>query len=257
MAPREPVKAARAPEGMAGLTKGLAILEAFGDRPRLTISEAAEAAGVTRAAARRCLLTLVEGGYLTHDGKLFSPTPRTLRLGAFMLSDPLPKLAEPLLAALRDALGESVSLAVLDSDASVFVARAQAERIVSIGVRVGARLPAYGSATGRVLLAALPADALDAYLARCRPERRTDKSLTDLAAIRAAVDRARREGVAVMDEELEIGVWAMAVPVVDSRGAVRAALSVSALAQRISLDEMRGRMLAPLRETAAMIGRRL
>jgi IclR family pca regulon transcriptional regulator len=243
---------------MAGLAKGLAILEAFGEgRPGLTISEAALAAGITRAAARRCLLTLAARGYLAHDGKHFSPTPRTLRLGAFSLANPLPKLAEPYLVSARDALGESVSLAVLDGDEVVFVARAPAERIVSVGVRVGARLPAYCSATGRILLAALPEAEFCAYLKRCRLKRLTANSPADLDQVRLRIEQARREGVAFMDEELEPGLRAMAVPVVDSLGKVQAALSVSAFAQRISLADMLGKFHPLLLRTALDLGRKL
>jgi IclR family pca regulon transcriptional regulator len=248
----------RAPEGMAGLAKGLAVLEAFEGRAQMTIAEAAQATGATRAAARRCLLTLSALGYLSDDGKFFRPTPRTLRLGAIYLeADPLPRLAQPCLARARDALDESVSLAVLEDGWSLFVARAEAERIVSTGVRVGARLPAYCSATGRVLLAALPQDALTAYLAGLNPEARTGHTVVDPAAIRAQVDEARLDDVAVSDEELELGMRAMAVPVRDSHGRVRAAVSVSAFAARVSMEEMRARFLPVLRQAAAGIGRQL
>lgn len=136
--------AARAPEGMAGLAKGLAVIEAFGIRhPQLTVTDAAQRTNTSRAAARRCLLTLVELGYLTHDNGNFRPTPRMLRLGgAYLDTAPLPQLAQPQLVEARDALGESVSLAVLEDGCSLFVARAEAARIVATGVRVGAKLPA-------------------------------------------------------------------------------------------------------------------
>ena len=243
---------------MAGLAKGLAVLEAFEDRAALTIAEAAEATGTTRAAARRCLLTLTALGYLSDDGKFFRPTPRTLRLGAVYLeATPLPRLAQPYLEAARDALQESVSLAVLQDGGSIFVARAEAERIVSTGVRVGARLPAWCSATGRVLLAALPQDELDAYLAGVRPERRTSRTAVDVGVIRARVDAARREGLAFSDEELELGMRAMAAPVRDSQGRVRAAISASAFAARVSLEDMRRRFAPVLIQAAEDIGRRL
>ncbi len=259
MTRRSPVNPGeRAPEGMAGLAKGLAVLEAFDGRQALTIAEAAQATGATRAAARRCLLTLAALGYLSDDGKFFRPTPRTLRLGAIYLeATPLPRLAQPYLAQARDVLQESVSLAVLEDGWAIFVARAEAERIVSTGVRVGARLPAWASATGRVLLAALPAAELDAYLARVQPERRTRRTAVDVGVIRARIEAAGREGLAFSDEELEIGMRAMAVPVVDSHGRIQAALSVSAFAARASLEDMRGRFAEVLRRTAMEIGRRL
>jgi len=260
MAQRFPVNAAgaRPAEGMAGLAKGLAVLEAFDGRAALTIAEAAQATGTTRAAARRCLLTLADLGYLGHDGKFFRPTPRTLRLGAIYLeATPLPRLAQPYLAGARDALQESVSLAVLEDGWSIFVARAEAERIVSTGVRVGARLPAWCSATGRVLLGALPPTDLEAYLARLKPDRRTSRTAVDLGVIRARVEAARRDGLAFSDEELELGMRALAAPVKDSQGHVRAAISVSAFAARASLEEMRRRFAPVLVQAAEEIGRRL
>ncbi|MES4889668.1 IclR family transcriptional regulator C-terminal domain-containing protein [Streptomyces sp. NPDC096012] len=244
---------------MAGLAKGLAVIETFGQAyPQLTVSEAAQATGLTRATARRCLLTLTELGYLTHDGKYFRPTPRMARLGgSYTRTDPLPRLAQPQLAAARQELGESISLAVLDEGNAVFVARAETERIVSAGVRIGVRLPAYSTATGRVLLAALSDAELDAYLDGCRPERRTEKSVVDLEEIRRRIVDARTEQVAFTDEELELGMRSMATPVQDAQGNTRAALSVSAFTARITLEDMREQFLPVLREHAERIGRML
>jgi IclR family pca regulon transcriptional regulator len=244
---------------MAGLAKGLAVIETFGQsHTQLTVSEAAQATGLSRATARRCLLTLTELGYLTHDGKYFRPTPRMMRLGgSYTRTDPLPRLAQPHLVSARQALGESVSLAVLEDGASVFVARAETQRIVSAGVRIGVRLPACGTATGRVLLAGLPDDELDAYLASCRPEARTEKSVVDVEEIRRRILAARAEDVAFTDEELELGMRSMATPVRDAQGATRAALSVSAFTARIGLDDMREQFLPVLKEHADRIGRML
>jgi IclR family pca regulon transcriptional regulator len=244
---------------MAGLAKGLAIIETFGQTcTQLTVSEAARATGLSRATARRCLLTLTELGYLTHDGKNFRPTPRMVRLGgSYARTDPLPRLAQPHLLAARQELGESVSLAVLEDGAAVFVARAEVERIVSAGVRIGVRLPACSSATGRVLLAALSDAELDVYLADCRPEARTERSVTDLDEIRRRVVAARSRGVAVTDEELELGMRSMATPVKDAQGTIRAALSVSAFTARICLGEMHEQFLPVLKQHAERIGRML
>lgn len=251
--------AGRAAEGMAGLAKGLAVIEALGvDRPRLTITDAAQATGLTRATARRCLLTLESLGYLTHDGRYFHPTPRMLRLGgAYRDAAPLPRLAEPHLVAAREELGESVSLAVLTDDEAMFVARAEAQHIVMTGVRVGAGLPAYGSATGRVLLSALPEDELTAYLDRCHPVARTAHTHVDPAHIRRLVARAGAEGYALTDEELALGMRSLAVRVADSRGRPVAAMSVSAATARVSLDELCERFLPVLRERAERLGRTL
>ena len=248
----------RPPEGMAGLAKGLAVLEAFEGRETLTISQTAEVTHVSRAAARRCLLTLAQLGYLTGDGKFFRPTPRTLRMGAIYLeATPLPRLAQPFLTEARDALQESVSLAVLQGDWSIFVARAEAQRIVSTGVRVGARLPAWCSATGRVLLAALPEDELDQRLAAVRLERRTAHTVDDHAELRRRIEAAGREGLAVLDEETELGMRALAVPVRDSQGRVLAALSVSAFAARVSAQALRQDFRPVLQSITAELVRRL
>jgi IclR family pca regulon transcriptional regulator len=244
---------------MAGLAKGLAIIEAFGDASsQLTISSAAAATGTSRAAARRCLLTLTELGYLSHDGKRFRPTPRLLRLGtSYLDADPLPLLAQPHLAAARDLLDESVSLAVLEDGWSVFVARAEARHIVSTGVRLGARLPAYCSATGRILLAGLPRDQVEAYLAGAAPARRTPRTPVDVTEIVAIVDNARADGFAVTDEELELGMRSLAVAVVDARGQTVAAMSVSTSTGRVSLETMRNRFAPILIEHAARLARML
>jgi len=249
----------RSPEAMAGLAKGLAIVEAFGSgRMQLTVADAARAAGLTRASARRCLLTLTALGYLDHDGKLFRPLPRMLRLGlAYLGAAPLPQVAQPILESLRDRLGESISVAILQDDESVFVARAMAARIVSTGVNVGAHLPAYCSATGRVLLGSLSDEALRAYLRRVRLVSHTPKTLTKAAAIRAAVTTARAQGFAISDEELELGMRSMAVPVRNAGGATSAALSLSVSSARIAVDTMVRDFLPALGEAAATLGKGL
>ncbi|MGH3168642.1 MAG: IclR family transcriptional regulator domain-containing protein [Trebonia sp.] len=246
-----------APEGMTGLAKGLAVLEAFGTaRAKLAIADAAKMTGLSRATARRCLLTLVELGYLTFDGKYFSPTPRMLRLGnAYVESTPLPQLAQPHLAAVREVVHESVSLAVYSGGESLFVARSEVTRIINTGVRVCASLPAYASATGHVLLGALTEPELDEYLSRGQLRARTPRTPTGRSEISERVALARRDGYAVTDEELEVGLRSIAVPVMDSRRRVIAAMSVSAFAARVSVDEMVTAFLPPLREHAALLGR--
>jgi IclR family pca regulon transcriptional regulator len=261
----EPVEAAqqaergRAAEGMAGLAKGLAIVEAFGpQRTRLTVTEAARATDTSPATARRCLLTLEASGYVSFDGKYFRPTPRMVRLGAaYLETSPLPLLAQPHVVAARDELGESVSLAVLEGGNSVFVARAEVARIVSTGARLGAQLPAHASATGRVLLAALPDAELDELLAHAELQRTTPHTLVSVEEIRQRVHRARVEGVAYTDEELALGMRSMAVPVRDGRGRTRAAMSVAAFAARISLADMQSTFAPVLLRHAARLGQML
>lgn len=244
---------------MGGLAKGLAIIEAFAtQRSALTVTTAAAATGTTPAAARRCLLTLTELGYLTHDDRLFHPTPRMTRLGlAYLDTSPLASLAQPYLVAARDELDESVSLAVLEDQWAVFVARAEAPRIVATGVRVGARLPAHASATGRVLLAGLTDSYVDAVLRTSQRQATTRNSLTTLSSIRRRVQETREAGFGYTDEELELGMRTLAVPVRDARGGVRAAMSVSAFTARVSMEEMTGRYREILDREAARLARTL
>lgn len=245
---------------MAGLAKGLAIIEAFGpDRPRLTVTDAAAAAGLSRATARRCLLTLAQGGYVAYDGKYFWPTPRMLRLGnAYVEAAPLPQLAQPHLVAVRDQVAESASLAVLEEGQALFVARAEVMRIVVTGVRVGASLPAYVSATGHVLLAGLPPDEVDRYLEESELKPRTPATLTDVGLIRERIERARRDGFAYTDEELEYRMRSVAVPVLDSRQRTVAALSVSTSAMPgTTVEEFAERVIPVMRAQAQEIGRKI
>jgi IclR family pca regulon transcriptional regulator len=244
---------------MAGLAKGLAVIEAFGaSATGLTVADAARMTNVTRAAARRCLLTLAELGYLSHDGKRFHPTPRMLRLGSSYLdAAPLPTLAQPYLIAARDMLGESVSLAVWQDDSALFVARAEAERLVSTGVRVGARLPAHCSATGKVLLAGLAPAEVAAYLAASARSRRTPHTVVDAEQLAESVRQAAADGYATSDEELELGMRALAVPVLDGRGRTVAAMSVSTSTARVSASELRDRFHPILAEHATLLGRNL
>ncbi|WP_374191189.1 IclR family transcriptional regulator C-terminal domain-containing protein [Caballeronia sp. S22] len=249
----------RAKEGMGGLAKGLAIIEAFGaNTTRMTVSDAAQLAELSRPAARRCLLTLVDLGYLAHDGKFFTPLPRMLRLGgAYLSTSSLPQIAQPLLAIARDKLQESVSLAVLDEGYAVFIARAEAVRIVSTGVKLGGRLPAYCSATGRVLLGDLPEQQTRAHLESVPMKRLTNRTVANVDGVLKAIRRAVVDGYAISDEELEIGMSAMAVPVKNGAGQVVAALSVSVFSGRVSIETLRESFLPTLRETAGRLQRSL
>lgn len=245
-------------EGMAGLAKGLAIIEAFSVNAVMSVADAARASGATRAAARRCLLTLVELNYLELSGREFRPLPKLRRLGeTASRRDQLVHIAQPLLERARDELGESVSLAVLEDDQSLFIARAEAEHIVSTGVRVGANLPLYCSATGRVLLDG-HADADILKKLRRRPiVARTPKGLTDLADILAAIKTAAQNGFAISDEELELGIRSMAVPVRGANNELVAAVSVSAASVRVKVSDLRKRLLPSLLNCAGRISRSL
>jgi IclR family pca regulon transcriptional regulator len=249
----------RAKEGMAGLAKGLAIIEAFNaSTTRMTVSDAAHLTELSRPAARRCLLTLVDLGYLGHDGKFFTPLPRMLRLGsAYLSTSSLTQIAQPLLASARDELQESISLAVLDEGYSVFIARAEAIRIVSTGVKLGGRLPAYCSATGRVLLSGFSEDEIRHHLDSVPMKQLTRRTLADTDLVLQAVKRAAQDGYAISNEELEIGMSAMAVPVRNRSGEIEAALSVSVFSGRVGLTTLAQTFLPVLLELASRLQRSL
>lgn len=231
----------RAPEGMAGLAKGLAIVEAFGaSHEHLTVASAATITGISRASARRCLLTLMDAGYLFRQGSKYRPTPRMLRLGAaYYESASLPQLAEAHLEAARDKLHESISLAVFEEGYAVFIARVEAERIVSSLAKLGGRLPAYASATGRVLLAAQPAETLNAYLDKINLRKLTPATVVDKAQLLERIERVKQNGCEITINELEEGMASMAVPVKDNYGNTVAAMSMSASSARISTSQLR------------------
>jgi len=211
---------------MGGLAKGLAVIETFtADRPRQTIAEAAAAAGMDRATTRRCLLTLAHQGYADYDGKFFTLTPRVLRLGTACLATmPLPQMVQPWLDALSEELGESSSVSILDGAEIVYVARAAQRKVMSIALMPGSRLPAYCTSMGRVMLAALPEVQARDILAAELPAR-TSHTLTDAGAILQELARVRAQGYAVIDQEVELGLRSIAVPVLNARGKVVAALN--------------------------------
>jgi IclR family pca regulon transcriptional regulator len=256
--PRTETSAELAPEGrhegMGGLAKGLAIIEAFGIHDVMSVADAARASGATRAAARRCLLTLNELGYVERYGREFRPLERLRKLGGTTtMRDRLARLAQPLLARARDELKESVSLAVLENDTTLFIARAEAEHIVSTGVRIGAHLPAYCSATGRVLLSQFADKDILERIGRKPLPARTPRTLTKPTDIVAKICSVREKGYAISDEELELGIRALAVPVAGSNGEIVAAVSVSASSARVRAVELSKRFLPILQSCARML----
>lgn len=249
----------RAPEGMAGLAKGLAIIEAFGvSREFLTVSMAATIAEVSRASARRCLLTLTELGYLVKSGPQFRPTPRMVRLGAaYFETASLPQLAQAHLDRARDEIGESIALAVLEQGHAMFIARAEAERIVSSVAKIGRRLPAHACATGRVLLSSWSEEEIDRYLMAADVASSTPATVTDRTELKARIFHAAKDQMAYTNEELEEGMVSIAVPVKNHSGQIVAAMSVSASSARISIGEMRRDFLPILARHAAVLSQML
>jgi IclR family pca regulon transcriptional regulator len=235
---------------IAGLSRGLQVIEAFDrDHPRLSIADVARLTGLGRAAARRYLLTLVKDAYAAFDGKYYSLTPRVLRLGySYLAATPLPRLVQPFLERVSDATEESSSASVLEADEIVYVARAAKQRVVSIGLHVGSRLPAYCSSMGRVLLAALPEGDAAERLAAAPREQLTPHTVTGIADLMTAMAEVRRQGYSAVDQELELGLRSIAVPVYDTTGRVVAAMNVGAQAARVSVEDMIARFLPPLRQ---------
>lgn len=238
-------------EYVMGLEKGLSVIEAFGlVKGPATLTQLAEVTGHSKASVRRSLLTLCELGYAQQAGRDFQLAPRALRLGhAFVVSDPLTKVAQPILEVISERTHESASLAVLDSQDVVFVARATHRKSLSAGVNVGTRLPAYCSATGRVLLSGRPREEVNFILNRMNRPALTPHTRTSLREILKQVDLVRTQGYAILDQELEIGLLSIAVPVRTGTGELVAALSLSVSTQRMKRDELVGRLLPDL-ETA-------
>ncbi|AXB44410.1 IclR family transcriptional regulator [Amycolatopsis albispora] len=237
------------------LDRGLAVIRAFGaDAPELTLSDVARTTGLTRAAARRFLLTLADLGYVRTDGKYFSLTARVLELGyAYLSSMSLPEVATPHLERLSAEVHESSSVSVLEGGDIVYVARVAVSRIMTVSINVGTRFPAYATSMGHVLLAGLPDDRLDEYLAQARLDRLTSHTLTSEAALRAELAEVRGRGWALVDQELEEGLRSVAAPIRGRDGKVVAAVNVSTHASRTSLDVVRDEMVPRLLDAAERI----
>jgi IclR family transcriptional regulator, pca regulon regulatory protein len=231
------------------------VIRAFGpDRERLSLSEVARATGLTRAATRRFLLTLVQLGYVRSDGREFSLSPRVLELGyAYLSGLGMPEMAAPHLEELVAEVRESSSMSVLDGQHIVYVARVPTKRIMTVAISVGTRFPAYATSMGRVLLAGLSRQDLDSYLAEADLAPITSRTITDPARLAEIVAEVGRQGYAIVDQELEEGLRAVAAPIHGVGGSVTAAINVSAHASRVSLAAMRADLLPPLLETARRI----
>lgn len=246
-------------EFVQGLERGLAVIRSFSpEAPRLTIAQVAERTGLTRAAARRYLKTLETLGYVIQTGDRFSLTPRLLDLGFTYLSTlDVTSVAQPFMERVTNTLHESCSVSVLDNHDVVYVARRAANRIMSINLAVGSRLPAHATSMGKVLLAHLPKEELKRYFASVGRESLTVNTVTGERALRAVLDKVRNNGWAVADEELELGVRSAAAPLFGRDGAARAAINVSAHAARVSLGQLKRDYLPVLLEAARGISEAL
>lgn len=232
--------------------RGLEVIRSFSaDAPEQTLSEFAARSGLTRAGARRFLLTLQTLAYVEGDGKHYRLTPRILDLGfAYLTSMPIWNLAEPVMERLSDALGESCSAAVLDGSDIVYVMRVHTHKIVSLNLNVGTRLPAYCTSLGRVLLAGLDDAEVKNRLGSSSLSAKTRHTVTDPAEVLARVQQVRRQGWALVNQELEEGLVSAAAPVKNRAGKVVAALNASWLANRTSATAMKEQLLPKLRTAA-------
>lgn len=243
------------PDVIDSVEKALRLLQSFsGEAPAMSVSEAAAATGLTRATARRLLLTFERLGFAETDGRRFQLTARVLRLGyGYLAALPFWEHAQSHMRALSDEVRESSSLATLDGGEIVYVARVPASRMMTITFNVGSRLPAYPTSMGRVLLAALPAAELESYLDRTELKRLTDHTITDRAKLQAELARVAEQGFALVDGEREEGVRSAAAPVRNAAGGVIAALNVSANAARVPVAKLREEFVPRLLETADAI----
>lgn len=241
------------PNFMTSLARGLTVIQAFSQQRRLmSISQISQKTGIPRAAVRRCLYTLNKLGFVSaEDGRNFALRPRILSLGhAYLASTPLAKAAQPVLRHISNTLNESSSIAILDGDDILYIARASTSRIMTIDLDIGSRLPAAHTSMGRVLLAYLPTEERDAHLARTKLIQYTPHTLITVADLRAELDKVRTQGYAIIDQELEIGLRSIAVPIASSDGKVVAAINIGVQAARVSISDLETRVLPVLRTGA-------
>lgn len=239
--------------------RGLEVIRSFSaSAPRQTLTEVAGRSGLSRAGARRILLTLQTLGYVESDGRLFSLTPRILDLGfAYLSSMPIWNLAEPVMHELVEQVKESCSAAVLEGTDIVYVLRVPTQKIMSISLGVGSRLPAYCTSMGRMLLSALPEEEMMRRLQTAHPTARTKHTVTDIKELTARIAQVRKQGWSLVNQELEEGLVSMAAPITNRAGQAVAALNISGQANRTSAKAMQDTMLPQLLAASQQISRLL
>ncbi len=247
-------------EFMATLAKGLTVLGAFGEqRPTMTLSDAAEASGLSRAAARRVLKTLTQLGYVAQQGRQFSLAPRILELGfAYLSTQTWIDRAEPLMKELSNKLHESCSAAILQDSEIVYVARMPApHRLMSTTIAVGTRLSAFHTSLGRIQLGYLAEDDLRQRVAATTLKRYTPHTITEPEQLIQRIRADRAEGYSIVDEELELGLRSIAMPIVTRAGVNVGAINLSAHAGRTTQADLRDRFMPALSDVATTISRSL
>jgi IclR family transcriptional regulator, pca regulon regulatory protein len=240
------------PDFVLSLARGLRVIESFeGHVEGRTIVEIAHSIGLSRASVRRILLTLELLGYVEHSRQVYRLRTQVLRLGfSFLSSSSVVEAARPVLERITEKLHESSSMSMLDGGDIVYVARSAASRVLSAGLSVGSRLPAYCTSMGRVLLGALADSELNAYLKKLRPKAYTPKTIVDPAKIRKAILQVRKQGYAVVNEELEAGLRSMAVPVFTRSNRVIAAINVGTHVSRVDQAKLLNECLPALQSGA-------
>jgi len=248
------------PNFMSSLARGLAVIQAFKERKRhLTIAQVSHRTGIPRAAVRRCLYTLMQLGYARCEGTTYSLLPKVLTLGhAYLSSTPMAVTAQPILDRLSEQLHEACNLATLEGSEVLYICRsAVPQRLISVDLSVGSRLPAYCTSMGRVLLAALDDESLAEYLQGAELQAKTSRTLHTPEALWECLQQIRAQGWCLVDQELEPGLRSLAVPVRDASGQVLAALNVSSHAARSSCAELQKRFLPQLLAASQELGQQI
>lgn len=240
---------------IAGLQKGLALMQLFSaDQPRLSVPHAARLSGLTPSATRRFLLTLVHEGFADTDNRHYWLTPKVLRIGqAYVDSAQLPRMLRPIVEQVARQTQEHVSVGTRDGDEIIHLVRSRYSHVASLSIRPGSRVPMYCTAGGRIWLASLDATARDDYFSRNPLRPLTPYTQTDRARLEAVLQQVRAQGFCIVDQEYEIGMRVLGVPLVDRAGQLKATLTITTRASRLSVDEIRLRYLPALYEAQALL----
>ena len=240
---------------VTSFVRGLNVIRTFTSAHRsMTLSEVAERTGTNRAAARRFLMTLVSEGYATTNGRKFQLLPKVLELGfSALASFGLTDVAQPVLNDLSDAVQETCFVVILDGPSVVYVAKSHSRRVMVATLEIGSRAPAHTMSSGRVLLSGLAPEELERYLRMVKLKPLTPHTVTSKVKLKASIEETRRLGYSLVDQEYEIGLRSISVPIRDRSGTIIAALNVACPSPRFTLEEMRARVLPKLLNSASKI----
>ncbi len=239
------------------LARGLSVIQAFDKNDsKLTLTEVAKKTDLSRAAARRFLFTLNALGYVITDGKLFWLGPKILELGyAYLASQPIVDIVQPYIDTVSKATGESCSVSVLEGTDVVYIARHLTHHVMSVTLNVGTRLPAFVTSMGRVILANKENDEIDQILTRTQIKKHTEFTLVDREELKMQIGKIRQQGYSIVNQELEIGLRSIAVPIFNARGKCVAAINVGTQAARVSEDTLLNKILPALKNASSEISK--